>query len=105
MPFSKIQSLGFGQSQSIHDHLIEFVLDKIERNLINGEVGVAFLDDAFVGHVAKERDFGEFFLRNRLFGATHNKIWLNANFTELPNAVLSRFGLQLARGLEIRHQS
>ena len=66
-------------------------------------VHVLLLDDAFVGHVAEQRNLLAQFLVERPFAAADEDVRRNTDFAQFRHRLLRRFGLQFPGRLNKRH--
>ena len=102
VPTVQFGGFRFGEAEAVDDHLVELGVGQGERHFVNREIGVPFFDDALARNVAEERDFGAFFLRDRLFRAADDEVRLNPDLAQTFDGVLRRFRFQFARRFQIR---
>ena len=75
-----------------------------QRQFIHTVVHIHLLNHRIRSHIAENRQLLAQLLINRMLGAAHKNLRLNANLTQLRHRLLRRFRLQLARRLDVRHQ-
>src|SRR5437667_10776905 len=90
-PLGKIRSPATQQSELVHYALVETLLVKKQRDLVNAR-HVATLDDSAKLDVAEERDLTLYLLGQSTLGSADENVGLNSDFHQLPNGVLRRFG-------------
>ena len=76
---------------------------KTQRNLVD-RPHVRTLDHAAEFHVAEERNLALDVVGDRSLRAHDEQIGLDSDFHEIPNGVLRRLCLELARGRDERHE-
>src|SRR5438105_2558356 len=102
-PVGNLQRPG-PQVQLFDDELVQMIIDKTERHLVDAELLVALLNDRTRLDVAEESDLLRLVLGQFPLGPADKDVGLDTNFTEPADAVLRRLGLGLARGFQERDQ-
>ncbi len=94
-----------GQAEELEEALVEPLVVEGQRDLID-RVDVARGDDGLLLDVAEERDLRLGRRRERvvLGGPAQEHVGLDADGPELLDGVLGGLGLELRRGLDVRHQ-
>ena len=87
--------------QVVDDQLIELIVHQAEGNLVNGKVLVFLLNHGIDGNIAKQGNFLTVRPLECTFSTADQNIRLDANFTQLTDRMLCRFGLELPSRLEI----
>ncbi len=75
-----------------------------ERDFVDREVLVLFLDDGLERDVAEQGDLFAVFAVDRALGAADEHVGLDTDLTQEADGVLRGLGLQLAGGLEVRDE-
>ncbi len=87
--------------ESFDDDFVESAFPKAQRDFIDREILVLFLDHRFDRNIAKEGDLLSFLLRNVLFASADEDIGLNTDLSKQANGVLGWFGFEFCRGFEV----
>ena len=95
--------VGDRQAQPLQQDLVEPLFGQIERHLVDAR-DVARRDDRFFVDVAKERDLALQVVVERPIGPAEQDIRLDADRSEVADAVLRRLGLELTGRGDERHQ-
>ena len=92
-----------GEAELAHHELVEPLFVHVQRHLVD-VVDVARRHDGLGLDVAEEGDLVADAAAERLFGARHDDVGLDADLAQLGDAVLRGLGLELADHADDRHQ-
>ncbi len=96
-------ALGLRQVEILeHDAVAAFGCER-RRHFVNRR-HIARRDDGFFGDVAEERDLPLDVRIKKTIGAAEQDVGLDADRSEVADAVLRRLGLELAGGADVRHE-
>ena len=99
LPIVEIAWFG-GDVETAHDKLVQVLACKGERKLVDGGFHITAFDDGVDGNIAIKAEFPPHVHGHRMLCATDEDVRLDADFTELGDALLRRFCLQLACRLQ-----
>ena len=91
------------EAEALEDHLVQLLLAQQQRDLVD-RLGVERLDHRLGADVAEQADLAAHVLRQRVLGARHQHVRLEAVALERLDGVLGRLRLELAGRREEGHQ-
>ena len=96
-------TFGNGQAKQFKDLRIHLAFRQLLRDLVDGMLDVAFLNDIFVGDIAEERELSALLVFHCILGTANQHVGENADVVKDAHGLLARFGLHLANRLDVRH--
>ena len=95
---------GIFEPEEIDHELIHALFLQRQRELVDRAVDIHALDDGLHGHVAEHRNLVAQIVIERVIGAAHEHVGLDADLAELGDGLLRGLGLEFAGGLEERYE-
>ena len=92
------------EAKLLADQFVHPLTLQHQRHLVNRMLDVDLLDHRLVRHVAEKRKFLAMFLGQRFFAAANKDVRRDADLAQLGHALLGRFGLEFAGGLDERDE-
>ena len=103
-PVVQVAARGVLQAELLDDQLVELVVDQAQRHFVDRKILVLLFDHGLDRHVAEQGDLLAVLAADRVLGAADEDVGLDTDLPQLADRVLRRLGLQLAGGLQVRHE-
>ena len=103
-PFLEGGSRRVAEADFIDDEAVDFIAAQVERAFVNAVIDIAEGDDVLFLDVAEHGDFLAVVLIEIRLGTADDDVRLDADFAQLGDGLLGRFGFDFACGFDEREQ-